>query len=167
MRIALPYDHDQVHADFGKAQEFVVYHFQYGRIAGKELVEAPGTGYLDNINALIEANVVTLICHGIEAEALDVLYDEGFEVFTEKQGPTDGLVTTYMARQLPHGHTPFVLPVGGGCGHHDHRTQGCGHHHGEGQGCDHHHHEADHCCGGHGKHHEGCCAEKKDESSQK
>ncbi|NLN98113.1 MAG: hypothetical protein GX127_07035 [Eubacteriaceae bacterium] len=141
MKIALPYDHDQVHSDFGKAQEFVVYHFQFGRIAGKELVEAPGKGYQGNIDALIDANAVTIICHRIEEEALEVLYDEGFEVFTNKQGQTDGLVTTYMAQKLPHGDTPFTLPepsCGEHCNHHHGEGQQCGHHHGDGHNCEHH-----------------------------
>jgi len=154
MKIALPYDHDQVHSDFGQAQEFVVYHFQYGRIAGKELIEAPGKGYQGNIDALIEANVGTIICHHIEEEALETLYDEGFEVFSGKQGQTDGLVTTYMAQKLPHGNTPFTLPKPS-CGDH------CGHHgHGEGHSCGHHHDEG-HSCNHHGEEHQGCCADKK------
>ena len=126
MKIAVPYENEQIFQHFGHTEHFKVYEVEDGTVVSKAVVDTNGQGHgaLAGLLKVIGADV--LICGGIGGGAQMALADAGIKLYGGVSGSCDAAVEALLANDL--GYNPNVK-----CDHHDHG-------HGEGA----------HSCGDHG-----------------
>lgn len=132
MRIAVPYENEQVFQHFGHTERFQVYDVEGSEVKVKTLVNTNGSGHGALADILKKLEVDTLICGGIGGGAQMALTEAGIKFYGGVTGKADQAVEDLLKGQLhfdPEAH----------CDHHDHQ-HGEGHHCGE-QGCGRHHGE--------------------------
>lgn len=127
MKIAVPFENENVYAHFGHTSTFKIYEIEGGRITTVRIMPTLGSGHGALAGFLGANNVDTLICGGIGGGAIDALAGVGIRVYAGVSGNADVAVHEFLDGKLKYS---------------------------EGANCDHHHGE-DHKCGDHGCGNEG------------
>ena len=135
MKIAVPYENEQIFQHFGHTEQFKVYEVEDGKIVSKAVVDTNGQGHGALASVLMSLDADILICGGIVGGAQMALADAGIKLFGGVSGTCDEAVKAFIEGTL--GYNPNVK-----CSHHDHEhgngVHKCGDH-----GC------GSHNCGGH------------------
>jgi len=139
MRIAVPYQNENVFQHFGHTETFKIYTVEEGNVVSSEIISAEGSGHEALAGFLAEKSVDALVCGGIGDGAMNALNAAGIKVCAGQEGVADEVIEAYLRGEL--------VDTGVNCDHHDH------HDHSEGEGCH---------CGGHDEE-EGCgCGDDDD-----
>ncbi len=134
MRIAVTYENGSIFQHFGHTAQFAIYDVQDGKVAGKVVLPAMGSGHGALAGFLQTAQADVLICGGIGGGAQMALRQAGIKLYGGVQGNADDAVNALLSGQLDF--NPDVR-----CDHHDHEHGEGGHHCGD-HGC------GEHTCGG-------------------
>ena len=135
MKIAVPYENEQIFQHFGHTEQFKVYEVEDGKIVSKAVVDTNGQGHgaLAGLLQAISADI--LICGGIGGGAQMALAEAGIKLYGGVSGACDAAVEVFLANNL--GYDPNVR-----CDHHEHGEgghscgeHGCGTHNCGGQSC--------------------------------
>ncbi len=134
MRIAIPYENEQIFQHFGHTETFKFYDAENGKVNSTQIVGTNGNGHGALAEFLKENRVDVLICGGIGGGAKTALAQAGITLFGGVKGRADQAAEAFLEGTLqydPHAH----------CQHHDAQNEAhsCGH----GHSCKEHH------CGGH------------------
>ena len=133
MRIAVPYDNEEVFQHFGRTEFFKVYEVEDSKVVSSEVIASNGVGHGALAGLLSGQSVDVLICGGIGGGAQAALQEAGVELCAGASGDTDKAVEAYLRGEL--------VSTGANCDHHHEEGHSCGHH-GEGHSC------SDSCGGG-------------------
>ena len=138
MRIAVPYENENIEQHFGRAKQFKFYDVEDATVQASEVVDTVGEGHGALASFLHTAKADVVICGGIGAGAQTALAEAGIELVSGVKGQADEVVQHHLAGTL-------VRDADGGKCRHRHQHGKHGEH-----GCGH---------GGHGEHHahEGHC----------
>ena len=135
MKIAVPYENEQIFQHFGHTEQFKVYEVEDRKIVSKAVVDTNGQGHgaLAGLLQAISADI--LICGGIGGGAQMALAEAGIKLYGGVSGACDAAVEAFLANNL--GYDPNVR-----CDHHEHGEgshncgeHGCGTHNCGGQSC--------------------------------
>jgi len=119
MKIAVPFENDEIFQHFGHAAQFKLYEVIAGEVVGTELLNAEGTGHEALAGLLAEKDVALLICGGIGAGAEAALEASGISMCTGVTGSADDAVQLFLQGGLQCG-------SGANCDHHHEESGGCG-----------------------------------------
>ena len=131
MKIAIPYENDQVFQHFGHSAQFKLYTAEEGRITGAEVVSTDGQGHGALVGFLVRNGVNVLLCGGIGGGAQMALAQAGIRLCGGITGDADSAAAAYLAGTL-------VFDPNARCTHHDHEeSHSCGSHacHADKGGC--------------------------------
>lgn len=119
MKIAVPFENDNIFQHFGHTSAFKIYEIEKGKITTMRIMPTLGSGH-GALAGFLSANCVdTLICGGIGGGAKNALTSYGISVYGGVSGNADIAIHAFIAGELkydPDAH------------------------------CDHHEHEHDHDC---------------------
>ena len=113
MKIAVPYDNEQIFQHFGHTEKFKVFEVENGEIISSRVIDTKGQGHGALADLLAALGVTTLICGGIGGGAQAALAEKGIKLFGGVRGSCDDAVTALLARNL-------VFDPNVRCNHHDH-----------------------------------------------
>ncbi len=100
MRLAIPYENDQICQHFGHCENFKIYEIQEGQILSSEVVACNTSGH-DGVAAFLQAESVALvICGGIGAGAQNALIEARIAMYAGVSGGCDEAVTLFLQGQL-------------------------------------------------------------------
>lgn len=131
MRIAVPYDNEEVFQHFGRTENFKVYEIENNQVISSEVISSNGQGHGALAGVLAINQIDVLICGGIGGGAQMALAEAGIELCAGATGNVDKAVSSYLAGTL--------VNTGSNCNHHQHEDRhtcgdhGCGNH-----GCEKH-----------------------------
>jgi predicted Fe-Mo cluster-binding NifX family protein len=121
MKIAIPYDNEQVFQHFGKAAAFKIYTADAGKISSHDVISTNGSGHGALVGFLQEQGVDTVICGGIGFGAQEGLAAAGIKVCAGASGSCDDAINGLLAGT-------FTGNPNATCDHHGHGSS-CGQHH--------------------------------------
>lgn len=113
MKIAVPFENDNIYPHFGHTAVFKIYEVQNGKISTVRIMPTLESGHGALAGFLAVNNVGTLICGGIGDGAKTALAEVGIKVFGGVSGNADTAVYAYLAGKLEY--DPEAR-----CDHHDH-----------------------------------------------
>ena len=125
MKIAVPFENENIYGHFGHASAFKIYEIENGKIVTMRILPTLGSGHGALAGFLASKDVDTLICGGIGGGAQNALANVGIKVYGGVSGNADIAIHSFLAGKLdynPNAH------------------------------CDCHEHEKDHTCGEHDCH---------------
>ena len=128
MRIAIPWENEEIFQHFGHSEAFKFYEVENNAVCSAKVVPTNGAGHGALADFLKENHTDVLICGGIGGGAQMALAEAGIKLYGGVSGEADAAVNALLASALAY--DPNVR-----CDHHDHA-------HGEGG----------HTCGHHGCH---------------
>jgi len=122
MRIAVPYENEEVFQHFGHTQKFKIYNLMNSRIVSTMIMDTDGSGH-GKLAAFLKSNSVdVLLCGGIGQGARTALQQAGISLFPGVTGKADEAVYSYLQGNL--NFNPAFT-----CDHHDHHDgEDCGDH---------------------------------------
>ncbi|MBE6963371.1 MAG: peptidylprolyl isomerase [Ruminococcaceae bacterium] len=120
MKIAVPFENDEVFQHFGHTETFKLYEVEAGQVISSETVAAGGSGHDALAIFLSQLSVNVVLCGGIGDGAQTALTNAGIEICSGAEGNADAAVNAYLNGEL--------VSAGVNCDHHDHE-------HGEEEGC--------------------------------
>lgn len=120
MKIAVPYDNEQIFQHFGHTEKFKLFEVENGEIVSSRVIDTNGQGHGALADLLAALGVTTLICGGIGGGAQAALAEKGIKLFGGVQGSCDDAVKALLARNL-------VFDPNVRCNHHDHDHGAHGH----------------------------------------
>lgn len=130
MKIAVPYENEQIFQHFGHTEQFKIYDTDDSKILSEKIISTNGSGHGALAALLRNLNIDVLICGGIGGGAKAALADAGIKLYGGVSGSCDAAVHGLLTGNLEY--NPDVK-----CSHHNHE-------HGEsGHTC------SEHGCGGH------------------
>lgn len=116
MRIAVPYENEEVFQHFGHTQQFKFYNLMNGMIVSTMIMDTDGSGH-GKLAAFLNSNKVdVLICGGIGQGARTALQQAGISLFPGVNGKADDVVLAYLKGNLIF--NPLFT-----CDHHDHHGE--------------------------------------------
>ena len=124
MKIAIPFENENVFGHFGHTSAFKIYEIENGKIETMRIMPTLGSGHGALAGFLASKDVDILICGGIGGGAKNALAEVGIQVYGGVSGNADIAVHSFLDGTLaydPDAH----------CDHHDHE------------------HESGHDCGSH------------------
>ncbi len=130
MKIAVPFENENIFGHFGHTSVFKIYEIENGKITAMRIMPTLGSGHGALAGFLSSLDVDTLICGGIGGGAKAALANANITVYGGVSGNADIAVHAFLAGKLdfdPNAH----------CDHHDHEhgeNHNCGDH-GCGEGC--------------------------------
>lgn len=96
MRIAVPYEKEEIFPHFGKAERFKIYDVEKGEILFATVVNTNGSGGGALPDILKKLSVNVLICGGIGSGACRALEGAGVGLYENVSGRTDDAVKAYL-----------------------------------------------------------------------
>ena len=103
MRLAVPYDHGEVFAHFGRTRQFKLYDITDGRIVSSAVVDTMGSGHGALAGFLKAYAVDTLICGGLGGGAKTALEEAGIRLYGGVSGRADEAVHDFLRGALTAG----------------------------------------------------------------
>ncbi len=97
MRLAVPYDHGEVFAHFGRTGRFKLYDITDGKIVSSAIVGTMGSGHGALAGFLKAYAVDTLICGGIGGGAKQALDEAGIRLYAGVSGDADDAVRAFLS----------------------------------------------------------------------
>lgn len=121
MRIAVPYENEDVFQHFGRSEHFKLYDIEEGNVVSNQIIGTDGNGHGALAGFLQAAKVDVLICGGIGRGAQLALSDIGIELYAGVQGNADEAVNAFI-------HGTLAYDPNAHCDHHDHHGNNCADH---------------------------------------
>ena len=121
MKIAVPFENENIFGHFGHTSAFKIYEIENGKITAVSIMPTLGGGHGALAGFLASLNVDTLICGGIGGGAKNALTSANIAVYGGASGNADAAVHAFLAGKLEY--DPNVQ-----CNHHSHN-------HGDGHDC--------------------------------
>ncbi|MBQ4556658.1 MAG: dinitrogenase iron-molybdenum cofactor biosynthesis protein [Clostridia bacterium] len=121
MRIAIPFENENIFGHFGHADAFKFYEIENNKIVTMKILPTLGSGHGALAGFLSAHDIDTLICGGIGAGAKKALEEVGITIYGGVSGNADIAVHSFMAGKLEY--DPEVH-----CDHHDHGDHDCNNH---------------------------------------
>jgi len=103
MRIAIPAFHTKVSPRFDTAQEFILVEVANGNVIDRERLPVKSRSISEKIKDLIEREVDTLICGGIDQLSMRQLSFNHIEVYSWITGEVEDAVTCFLRNELNSG----------------------------------------------------------------
>ena len=128
MKVAVPWDGNQVFQHFGQSKIFALYEVENGQVKDLGMLDAGGEGHGALAGILAQEGVNVLICGGIGGPAKQCLADAGIKCIPGVSGWIKDVVAAFAADTLK-GDPDYE------CDHHDHEGHSCGD---DGHSCNHH-----------------------------
>ena len=111
MRVAIPYENDEIFMHFGKARQFKIYEIEDGEVKEMYFAEVEGSGHGALAGFLAEIGVDTVIAGGMGTGMHIALTGLGITVYTGISGVPDYAVMSLLEGELEPGKETD-------CGHH-------------------------------------------------
>ena len=124
MKIAVPFENENIFGHFGHTSAFKIYEIENGKITTVSILPTLGGGHGALAGFLASLNVDTLICGGIGGGAKNALASANITVYGGVSGNADAAVHAFLTGKLEF--DPNVQ-----CNHHSHNHGGghdCGGH---------------------------------------
>jgi len=120
MKIAVPFENDEVFQHFGHTETFKLYEIEGSQISSTETVAAGGSGHDALAAFLAQLSVNVVLCGGIGDGAEAALTAAGIEICSGAEGSADAAVKAYLSGEL--------TSAGVNCDHHHSHDEedGCG-----------------------------------------
>lgn len=113
MRIAVPFENEEIFQHFGHTKHFKIYNLLNGTVISSAIIDSNGGGH-SKLGAFLKANGVDiLICGGIGQGARNALQQAEIALFPGASGSADKAVEAYLEGNL-------VFNPSFTCDHHDH-----------------------------------------------
>lgn len=100
MKIAIPYENNQIFQHFGSSEHFKVYDITDGKVVTSSTVGTDGKGHGALAGFLQKLGVDTLICGGIGGGAKNMLSETGIELYGGVSGDADKAVEDFLSGKL-------------------------------------------------------------------
>lgn len=100
MKIAIPYENEQVFQHFGRTLQFKMYEIENQEIVKSYYVNSIGQGHFALSQFLEKNKVNVVICGGIGTGALHALNDFGIKVYGGVIGNCDEAIQNYLSGNL-------------------------------------------------------------------
>ncbi len=100
MKIAIPFENENIFGHFGHASAFKLYEVENNKISTVKILPTLGSGHDVLVGFLASEDVDTLICGGIGGGALEALKDAGIAVYGGVTGNADIAVHNYLCGKL-------------------------------------------------------------------
>ena len=120
MKLAVPYENEDVFEHFGKASNFKVYNIEDNRVVSTIVIPAEGEGHAALSEQLSKAGVDIVLCGGIGEHAREALEAAKIRVFAGLKGKADHAVEGFLGGSMD-GCDACCGCADGECG-----DQGCG-----------------------------------------
>lgn len=126
MKIAVPFQKDNIYQHFGHASAFKIYEIENGKISAARTMPTLGSGHGALAGFLSAHGVDTLICGGIGGGAIDALANVGIRVLGGVSGNADVAVHAFLDGTLKYSEGANCSHHGGEhkCGDHGHDCGG-------------------------------------------
>ena len=121
MKIALPFENENIFGHFGHTSAFKIYEIEDGKITTMRIMPTLGSGHGALAGFLAAQGVDNLICGGIGGGAKAALAEANIKVFGGVSGNADIAVHAFLDGTLEYDENAH-------CDHHDHE-------HSEGHAC--------------------------------
>lgn len=118
MKIAVPFENENIFQHFGHTDAFKIYEIEKGKITTMRIMPAIGCGHGALATFLSANGVDTLICGGIGEGAKNALAQFGISVYGGVSGNADIAIHAFIAGELKY--DPNAL-----CDHHEHGHHDC------------------------------------------
>lgn len=100
MRIAVPYENEEVFQHFGHTEQFKIYNLMNGKIVSSFIQNTEGKGHAKLAEFLKENSVDILLCGGIGQGARNALQQAKITLFPGVMGKVDEAVMAYLEGSL-------------------------------------------------------------------
>ena len=100
MRLAVPYDHGEVFAHFGRTARFKLYDITDNRVVSSAIVDTMGSGHGALAGFLKAYAVDAVICGGLGGGARMALTEAGIRLYAGVTGRADEAVQALLAGTL-------------------------------------------------------------------
>ena len=121
MKIALPFENENIFPHFGHASAFKIYEVENGKITTMRIMPTLGSGHGALAGFLAANEVDNLICGGIGGGAKSALAEVGIKVYGGVSGNADIAVHAFLAGKLEYDENAQ-------CTNHEHGEHNCGEH---------------------------------------
>ena len=103
MRVAIPVFQSKISPRFDSTQEFVLLEIEKSKVMKREDLPTKGWPLSAKLNQMVDLNVDTLICGGIDLESMQHLSFSGIKVYSWITGEVEDVVTCFLNRGLESG----------------------------------------------------------------
>ena len=121
MKIAIPFENENIFGHFGHAPAFKIYEVDNNKITTMRILPTLDSGHGALAGFLASLGADTLICGGIGAGAKTALSNVGITVYGGVSGNADIAVHAFLAGKLEYDENAQ-------CDHHEHGDHNCGDH---------------------------------------
>lgn len=121
MKIAIPFENENIFGHFGHSPAFKIYEIENGKITAMRILPTLGSGHGALAGFLASLGADTLICSGIGTGAKTALSEVGITVYGGVSGNADIAVHSFLAGKLEYDENAH-------CDHHEHGEHNCGSH---------------------------------------
>ena len=119
MKIAIPFENENIFGHFGHAPAFKIYEVDNNKITTMRILPTLDSGHGALAGFLASLGADTLICGGIGAGAKTALSNVGITVYGGVSGNADIAVHAFLAGKLEYDENAQ-------CDHHEHGDHNCG-----------------------------------------
>ena len=103
MKIAIPTFHTKISPRFDQAQGFVLLETENAGIVTRETLTTRGWPVIDKLKQLVELEVGTLICGGIERASLQYLSFNGITIYSWVTGEVNDAIACFLKNRMKPG----------------------------------------------------------------
>ncbi len=133
MRIAIPWENEEIFQHFGHSEAFKFYEVENNAVCSAKVVPTNGAGHGALADFLKENRADVLICGGIGGGAKEALTQAGIQIYGGAAGKADEAAAAFLAGTLsydPNVHCTHHQEHAGehSCGGHGHSGHSCGGH---------------------------------------
>lgn len=96
MRIAVPYDNENVNLPFGRTQFFKLYDVEDKSVVASQIIDNGGFEHKELITHLKNHSVDVAIVGNIGQHGFDCFKENGIELYTGVSGKADTVVQSYL-----------------------------------------------------------------------
>lgn len=118
MRIAIPFDNEEVFQHFGHTEQFKIYDITEDGDVTIDIIPTNCSGHGAMAAFLSQQGVNVVICGNMGEGAQEALTEAGIEIYTGAEGSVDDAVTAFLMGEL--------TPSGANCGDNCNCGGGCG-----------------------------------------
>jgi len=103
MKLAIPVFHTKISPRFDQAQGFVLLETRHAEVLDREELATKGWPEIDKMRQLVDLEIETLICGGIDRASLQYLSFNGVNVYSWVTGEIDDAVACFLDNRMKPG----------------------------------------------------------------
>ena len=100
MKIAIPVFQTKISPRFDQAQGFVILEMENDNIIARKTLTTQGWSVLDKMKHLVDLEVNTLICGGIDRASLQYLGFKGIKIYSWVTGEVEDAVSCFLSHRM-------------------------------------------------------------------